>query len=395
MPTRLKNKLYSVNSLLNDTATETMDTEMLKFRADLNRIGEGYLLFIFCVLGVFGNTLAFVTFSTKSVRTSTTSVYLRALAVADILVLITALFRYKTYKIFLSDDQDLDSVLHFDPYVEVYVEPFHWMALGSSSFITIVLSLERYMAVKFPLFTKRSCSVPVVVTCITLVVITAVAITCPNFASYEVLHQDFLGITVYYASITKFGSDTLFPCTFHNYIVPILWYIIPAVLLTVLNIFLSVHVHKSTRIRVGVPGVSNPNRGLTVLIILIVTVYMFCNFPKCIFMFYKLTSQTSNNQVCVQSTNSSNSPNSKAFLIIQVVTELLNVLNSCMNFIVYCLVGSRFRRELKMLLICKCCLKKDSWTLTRTQHQSSVLSGITGRLTNKIFPKTGTTNGNG
>ena len=390
----LKGTLSRMDTLLTDTDTDVTDTEMLKFTADLKRIGEGYLLFVFCVVGVMGNVLAFITFSTKSVRTSTTSVYLRALAVADVLVLITALFRYKTYKIFLTDEQDIDTVLHFDPYIQVYVEPIHWMALGSSSFITIVLSLERYMAVKFPLYTKRSCSVPVVLFCITGVVILSIVITSPNFASYEVQHleiPDF--VSFFYASITDFGRNSLFPCTFHNYIVPIIWYIIPAIFLTILNILLSVHVHKSTRIRVGAPGISNPNRSLTVLIILIVSVYMICNFPKCIFMFYKLVNQQSNNQACVEMTSSSNSPNSKAYLVIQVVTELLNVLNSCMNFIVYCLVGSRFRRELKRLLVCKSCRKSKSWTLTRTHHQSSVMSSITGRMTNKIHPRTATTNG--
>ena len=389
----IKSALPEMKTLLTDENTDTSDTEMLKFTADLRRIGEGYLLFVFCVVGVLGNILAFITFSTKSVRASTTSVYLRALAVADILVLLTALFRYKTYKIFLTDDQDIDTVLNFDPYVQVYVEPIHWMALGSSSFITIVLSLERYMAVKFPLYTKRSCSVPVVLVCIAGVVILSIVITSPYFASYEVLHLEIPEFSFHYASITDFGRSSLFPCMFHNYIVPILWYIIPAIFLTILNILLSVHVHKSTRIRVGAPNISNPNRTLSLLIILIVSVYMLCNFPKCIFMFYKLVNQQSNNKECVEVTSSSNSPNTKAYLVIQVVTELLNVLNSCMNFVVYCLVGSRFRRELKRLLICKSCRKTGSWTVNRSHQQSSVFSATTARMTNKIHPRTATTNG--
>ena len=368
------------------------DPDMVKFKADLSRIGEGYLLFVLCLFGMVGNVLAFVTFSTKSVRKSTTSVYLRALAIADVFVLLTALFRYKSYKIFLTEENELDSVFFFDAYAEVYIEPLHWISLGSSSFITIALSLERYMAVKFPLFTKRSCSIPVVLTCITMIVITVISITSPNFASYEVVQIDFIGITAHVASLTKFGFESLFPCSFHNYIVPILWYIIPATFLTILNILLSVHVQKSTRIRVGLPGISNPNRNLTVLIILIVSVYMVCNFPKCIFMFYTLVTQMSNNQACVEYTSKINAPDSKTFLIIQVITELLNVLNSCMNFVVYCLVGTRFRRELKKLLSCRFCKQRQSWTLRNT-HQSSVLSGITGRLTNKIYPKPATSNG--
>lgn len=327
--------------------------EELRFQANLRRIGEGYCMFILCFVGTLANLLAFLTFCRKAVRSSTTTIYLRALALADICVLVTAVFRYKTYKLFLDDKHELDSVFHLDGYVEVYVEPLHWIALGASSFITISLSLERYLAVKYPLFVKRKCSACIVIFVISLVFALSVAITVPNYAAYKIVHFKFLGTDVAVATLTDYGHTVMYPCTFHNYIVPIFWYIIPAILLFVMNILLSLHVQKSTRIRVGIPHLANPNRNLTMMIILIVAVYIGCNLPKCVFMFYKLVTSVSDHKVCIDITSSVTSPNTKVYLVIEVITEILNVLNSCLNFLVYCLVGSRFRKELKCVLRCQ------------------------------------------
>jgi len=330
-----------------------IDEAELRFQADLRRIGEGYCMFILCTIGTIGNLLAFVTFSRKGVKGTSTTIYLRALALADIGVLITAIFRYKTYKLFLDDDDDLDSVFHLDGYVEVYVEPVHWVALGSSSFITIALSIERFLAVKYPLFIKRKCSSCLVLAIIWCVVVTSVVLTVPNYASYKIVHFDFFGTDVAVAMLTDYGHSTLYPCTYHNYMVPILWYVVPAIVLSVMNILLSLHVRTSTRIRVGLPNLANPNRHLTTMIILIVAAYIGCNLPKCGFMFYKLVTSLSDHHECADVTSHVISPKTRVYLSMEVVTELLNVLNSCMNIVVYCLIGTRFRKELIQVLKCK------------------------------------------
>lgn len=341
--------------------------EQLRFQADLRLVGEGYCMFIVCIIGCIGNTSAFLTFSRKAVRQSTTTIYLRALALADICVVITAVFRYKTYKLFLNDEEQLDSVFHFDGYVEVYVEPVHWIALGSSSFITIALSMERFLAVKYPLFVKRKCTVLIVLFVNILAVTVSVLLTVPNYAAYKIVHFDFFGIDVAVATLTEYGLSSLYPCTFHNYLVPIIWYIVPAILLWGMNTLLCLHVQKSIRIRVGLPNMAAPNRNLTMMIILIVAVYIGCNLPKCVFMFYKLVTSVSNHRAC---TDIVVSPDTRIYLVIEVITELLNVLNSCMNFVVYCLVGSRFRKELLRLLRCECG-KKNRVRRFNSSHPSS------------------------
>lgn len=356
----------------NPDSMSSVDEDMLEFQADLRRIGEGYVIFTICCLGVIGNTLAFVTFSTKGIRNTTTSVYLRSLAIVDICVLITAVFRYKTYKMFLSDTDELNTAFHVDAYIEVYVEPLHWIALGSSSFITITLSLERYLAVKYPLTIKRRCNVKTVLFCVISVIFFSVVLTIPNFLSYEIIHFNFFAMSIAVATLTDFGEMSHYPCVYHNYLVPILWYIVPAVFLSVINILLSIHVQRSTRIRVGLPHVKNPNRNVTIMIIVIISVYIGCNFPKCIFMFYKLVTEVSDMDECTDTTNISDSHNTKAYLVCEVITDLLNVLNSCMNFCVYCLVGSRFREQLTRVITCKIGRKHDIRRLGTINHSSTL-----------------------
>ncbi|XP_060581563.1 probable G-protein coupled receptor B0563.6 [Ruditapes philippinarum] len=353
------------------------DEEILQFQANLRRINEGYVMFILCTVGVMGNILAFLTFSSKLVRNTTTSLYLRALAIADIIVLTTAVFRYKTYKLFLDESHELDTVFHFDAYSEVYIEPLHWIALGSSSFITIALSFERYLAVRFPLIIKRKCTTCTVMLCIFLVVGISVVISIPNYFSYKLVHFNFFGEEIAVATLTDMGKSSLYPCIYHNYLIPVLWYIIPAALLSVINILLIFLVQKSSRIRVGVPNTLNSNRKLTVMIIFILLVYIICNLPKCIFMFYKIVNQMTNKNECTDITNKIDAPQTKAYLIIEVITELLNVLNSCLNFCVYCLVGTRFRTELVRILLCRWMTRQDLVLINGSYQTSSIRRGAT------------------
>ena len=55
----------------------------------------------------------------------------------------SALCRYRSYYILLSDREVMDVIVYFDRFVQVYVVPFFFISLGLSSFITLSLSLER------------------------------------------------------------------------------------------------------------------------------------------------------------------------------------------------------------------------------------------------------------
>lgn len=329
--------------------------EKILFRVQLWKISHGYIMFIMCVLGILGNILVLAALLQKSVRRTTTALHLRVLAMADFCVLITAFFRYKTYKLFLNDNEEINSVYHFDPFIQVYIEPFHWISLGISSFITLSLSIERFTAIKHPLFSKRICTIPFVRVRIGVIFAFVVVMTMPIFFAYTVeKYQKDTNSYVSVVVITRMGKNTLYPCVYHTYMIPILWYIIPWILLVIFNVMLSIHVRKSTKMRVGISNF-NPNKNLTFLIIILVVTYVVCNFPKCIMVFYKLVNHMMENEVCTEDTRGLLSPTSKAFDVAEVIAEILNVLNSCLNIMIYCLVGTKFRKEMKKILTCESC----------------------------------------
>lgn len=344
----------------------TMDLAKAFFQARLFRIGYGYVLFTICFAGVCGNLLVFCVLTRKALRTSTTAVYLQVLALTDTLVLLTSIFRYKSYKVLLTEKANTDAVFHLDAYIEVYVEPFFWIFLGVSSFVTLLLSTERYLAVKYPLTVKRTCTVHLVSVCIVAVVLIVTVITIPIFFSYEIRHIMFHEIQTTIAYPTDFGIHQHYVCTYTHYVLPLVWYMFPWLLLAIVNTLLALHVRRSSRIRVGVPNVLNPNRNLSLLIILVVVVYMICNFPRCIISIMKLVD--TNNSNCLKDTRTSNPSYSKTYLVSVVVANILNVLNSCVNIFVYCVVGTKFRKELRKLILCQPCHKHTTVLINNTIH---------------------------
>lgn len=333
--------------------------DKILFRIKLWQISHGYILFPLCLFGIIGNVLSLATLTRKAVRSTTISIYLRCLAMADFFVLLTAIFRYRSYKLFFDDEGEKWSIYYFDPYVQVYVEPIHWMALGVSSFTTLALSMERYLAVRYPIRIKRTCTLQVVRAVIIGIMTTVLIISIPNFFAYRVgmfLRDNKSYVAV--AMLTEMGKKTLYHCVYHSYLIPFLWYILPWIMLAVFSTLLSKNVRKSSKIRVDIPATTNPNRNLTLLIIMIVVLFLICNFPNCIIVFYNLVHHTMDNDVCTHETQGLLSKTTKLYDVLEVIGEILNVFNSCINFIVYCVVGTKFRRELKRLILCEKCKKK-------------------------------------
>ncbi|XP_060077679.1 galanin receptor 2b-like [Ylistrum balloti] len=385
--TSLNNKTTYLSKVMTTEMTSTNrltagDYEKIFFRIKLWKICHGYIMFILIVLGIVANILAFIILSRKSVRRTTIAVYLRALSLADTFVLITAFFRYNTYNLFLTEAQDTYMVLHYSAYLDIYVEPFHWIALGVSSFVTLTLSIERFLAIRYPLTIRRSCTPFLVRVCIIGIIAIVIILTLPNFFSfrvqkYHIANTSSLSVRV----MTKLGRDTLYPCTYHVYIIPLLWYILPWILLATFNLLLFLQVRRSARIRVGLPNIPNPNRNLSILILLIVIIYMVCNLPISIMVFYKLVNHMSENGICIKETTSLSSPTSKEFDIINAVTEILNILNSCLNITVYCMVGTKFRRQLRDFLLCTSCKPVNKVSPQRVF--------TTGRESNTVVESTG------
>lgn len=229
--------------MTNNSTNKELSNPDLTFLQNLERYAYGYIMLVICLSGILGNILAFAVLSRKSMRSSNTAVYLRCLAVVDTCVLLFAIFRYNSYYVLLPEEVMMNSIFFFDPYVQVYIVPFFWIFLGMSSLVTMNLSLERYLAIRWPLAVKQSCTVLMVRGCIVLIFLLVFFITFPNFLCYNILRVPFKDRSVVVVKVTNEYLDAKAYLHIYNYyIIPIFWYMVPWVVVAIVNVLLSIQV---------------------------------------------------------------------------------------------------------------------------------------------------------
>ncbi|XP_059165609.1 FMRFamide receptor-like [Physella acuta] len=293
------------------------------FFAQAHKIGYGYVLNLLCVVGILGNVLVLLVLSQQRAMTSSNAVhYLRLLALADICVLAFAVGRYR-----------------------------------------------------YPLFCMKSRWNPVSVYLLTAACTHGVAgLVCPLIFSKEVNHVTYLNMTVAVVEVTEFGRSSMYECSFNQFVIPLIWYIIPWCVMVVINTMLYIEVQKSSQLRVDLPDLPQPNRKLSLLIVLVVFLHMTCNFPRCMVAVYNLAHPGGHRRHDGSSTCGPGSQSS-AYAFITVVSNILNVMNSCINIIVYCGCGSKFRQELRHFLTCRICKNRVSPISSVATHHVTALAG--------------------
>ena len=336
-------------------------------------------LILLLILGTVGNVLSVVTLCTRGLRHQATSTCLVALAISDILVLFTSFLRFRAYYPFLTEEQYLNSKFEIEDYLDVYVEPFYWMALGMTSFIITLVTAERFLAIRFPFWVRRHWSRRRHVVTLVAAVMVPVLLTMPSFFYYQVeeVYLPFLNRTAMIAMSTEFGRNDKYRCVYLQYLIPFLWYVIPWLCLAVLNTLLLRHVKQSARVShrnhvsspsslassshtVTVPSHSSASqrhsRNLTLLLVVLVLTYMVCNLPKCVLVFIRLI-QESSEDLCEPGSQGIPENPQTPQQAAEWVVSVFNIANSAVNFLLYCVLGHKFRAEFSKALCpcCKCC----------------------------------------
>ena len=186
---------------------------------------------VICVFGVAGILLTLVVLSRKSMRTST-NCYLMALSVADLafLVLLASLFVHGMAR--------HSSAFHvYAAYAAVLTN----VALMASVWLTVLLAVERYVAICRPFLAARVCTVRVALTAIASVFITALLSRLSNFWEHRVTWYRDPGDnnrSVAYVEMTELAYDPVYVRLYPWLVDGALASIVPFVALLVLNVSL-------------------------------------------------------------------------------------------------------------------------------------------------------------
>lgn len=223
----------------------------------------------------------------------------------------------------------------------------------TSVWLTVILAIERYVAICRPFAAVRLCTVTRARVVIAVVCLAATTCRLPNFWETRLAgHTDpITNSTIYYMESTELCENRLYMTVYPVLVDALLVSVVPFVLLVVMNALLVSQVRRSTkylaRASRGSAGCSvaqKEDQQVTVMLISIVTVFFVCSAP---YLGY----------TAVNSVNSFGS--SPAIQLLRYVTILLLTLKSAVNFIVYCWFSEKFRVTLKAVLRLKTCARRS------------------------------------
>ena len=292
-------------------------------------------------IGVILNVLNLIVFTRRTGRMKqTTFTLLKALAVYDLCycVLVGPIGVVRCVPVSQSWEEIWRS------YYEVYIYlPITNTFASASVFLTVAISVERFIAIKFPAWSRAMCVQSKVVACIISCFVTGLAMNMPYFFEKAVNEE---GQIVF----TEFGTSP--EVEIYGWTRLVLNKIVPIVLVVIFNALLVATVVANTKQSKTMvfPNTVQAKRRqqqtrLTIMMICISSVFVICHSmePFAHSGLYKAAFGT-----C--------SVYTLAYKIIRVTVNTLEAFSFASNFIFYCFFNTEFLQILR-LRIC-CCLSK-------------------------------------
>ena len=315
----------------------------------------------FVAIGLVGNTLSIVVFSSKEMRMVSSNVYLLTLALSDSLYLI-AVFLTKiitSLRCLYFEDSYAD-ISNRNNFACVLLQYMNDLFSDYSACLILAFTVERFIACYHPIKFKEICTVKRARIVCLLILVGIAALICPHHILFFGRYPEYNVCTV----LRDYESEFTI-----LYVVEALAFrICPVFIIAVLNVFIISKVtklHRERRKRHSASraksGGSKKNSGqqdkhlqLTVMLILVSSTYIILYIPVLVhFVLWKLQ----RSEVLVIS--------STLMEIIRNYTSMLFIFGFAINFFLYTMSGKVFRDQLELIL-CETRLRQKSVSVKDT-----------------------------
>lgn len=295
-----------------------------------------YIPAFVCILGIIGNILSFIVLSYNK-GNYPTFFSLKALAAWDILLLFTALW-VQVVPITCTTLQETGTFCMCIEVSRIYLWPVICIAQMNSIWLTVIISAERYRAICCPLRSVGCQSYNRVRCSVLVLFVISIIYNFPRFFEYrpaEALDEN--NKTIYYPGDTALRLNLVYRYLYNTALYCVVMYIIPLVTLAFLNYNLVRQMRAATRRWAELNRLQQREFKAT-------------SIPICIVVLFSLTGSQSLVSFVLDS----------VFVHEYIewmqrytaVANLLVIINSAANFIIFYIFGSKFRALLRRLCAC-------------------------------------------
>lgn len=301
---------------------------------------------VLLVIGTFGNLFSFCILFQKRGKYSTYN-YLSALALLDLLVLYIGLLRL-WFGQFMIDILNTNNILCK---VGVFLG---YVCSDTSVWLIVTVTIERCIAVMFPLRAPTLCNVRNARVAILSIISVFVAVNCHFLWSVELHYYKYNSVL-----ITKCHATTAF-----TYLVDEIWpwvdaaiySFVPFLIITLLNSFIIKHIVSARHVRNMLRQQSSlshrnaslhPNqkqneasKRITITLLAVSFTFLITTLPMNLVLIYTSS---------VDTIDQDDDATFAKRQLIGSVAEMLMYVNHSVNFILYCMTGKKFRDQFKAL----------------------------------------------
>lgn len=323
-----------------NVVTETWSYNRLDIYDRCIFIVDVIVVSFFCLFGFLGNGLSIVVLRRDHDKQNATNWLLQALAVLDTLYLVTCIF-IQPLKTICRLTNWLPDLKDAFPYLEGYFWSAASITQTATIWMLVLVTSDRFAAVCRPLKTDLR-SLRRARVAVGVVVIAAVLYNLPLFFEREVVLRR-CGDVIYWDPVkTAMRIDYLYYLVYKTILFFVFRTVGPLTILMVLNLRLisALRVVRQRRKTLQKRrGTAKNRENITLMLVVVVSAFIVCEIPDlALRVTVTLMEQFSEDEKVIQLVNS--------------LTNMLLTLNSSFNFVIYCLVGKKFRGILRQMFPC-------------------------------------------